>query len=246
MADGPHEAAFFAQVSRDLMREHEEEPTLERVVERAVEIVPAVDYAGLSIRKRRRRVETMAASSPRALLCDQLQYEMIWENDAYLTANTATDSRWPRWGPRVADEGVGSVLSIRLATETETLGALNLYAESTNAFGADDVDLALVYAAHATNAMSAARLISGLETAVHSRHLIGVAQGILMQRYDLSMDNSFEVLRRYSSHANLKLRDLARYVVEHHRLPEDGGAVEESLASPRKTSPKGGTSSETV
>lgn len=229
MTDRSDAAAFFARVSSDLMRETEEAPTLQRVVERAVEIVPAVDYAGLSIRKRRHKVETMAFAGEKAWLCDQLQYELgegpcleaIWDNDAYLAANTATDSRWPRWGPRVAENGVGSVLSIRLATESETLGALNLYAAPTNAFAAEDVDLALIYASHATNAMSAARLISGLETAVHSRHLIGVAQGIIMNRYDLTVDQSFEVLRRYSSHANVKLRDLATTVIDQRRLPEN-------------------------
>jgi GAF domain-containing protein len=244
MTDGADVAAFFARVSQDLMREHEEKPTLQRITERAVEVVPAVDFVGLSTRRRRGRVETEASTSPTALLCDQLQYEIgegpcleaIWDNDAYLAANIGTDTRWPKWGPRVAQEGVGSVLSIRLATETETLGALNMYAEQTNAFAAEDVDLALVYAAHATNAMSAARLITGLEIAVHSRHLIGVAQGIIMQQYDLTMDNSFEVLRRYSSHANIKLRELARYVVEHHRLPENGDVVQSAIEASREPS----------
>ena len=51
-------------------------------------------------------------------------------------------------------QGSGSVLTIRLSTDTESLGALNLYA-GAGAFSQDDVDLALIYAAHATNAMSA-------------------------------------------------------------------------------------------
>jgi AmiR/NasT family two-component response regulator len=112
------------------------------------------------------------------------------------------------------------VLAIRLATETETLGALNLYAGSVHAFTPDDIDVALIFAAHATNAMSAARLVTGLQTAVQSRHLIGVAQGILMNRYELTLEQSFEVLRRFSSQANVKLRDLATTIIEHRRLPD--------------------------
>lgn len=54
---------------------------------------------------------------------------------------------------------------------------------------------------------------------MESRHLIGVAQGILMHTYDLDLDRSFELLRRYSSHTNTKLRDVARHVVDHGRLP---------------------------
>ena len=64
------------------------------------------------------------------------------------------------------------------------------------------------FAAHAANALGAARLVTGLQNAVHSRHLIGVAQGILMNRYELTLEQSFDVLRRFSSQANIKLRDL--------------------------------------
>lgn len=222
------EAAFFAQLSSDLSQLHDEEPTLQAVADRAVEVVKACDWCGISLRKRRNRVETGAASSDVARQCDALQYDLgegpcldsIWDRDWYAAHDTSTDTRWPRWGPRVAEQGVGSVLSIQLATETDTLGALNLYAGPVHAFTPDQVDLALVFAAHATNALSAARLVTGLQTAVQSRHLIGVAQGILMNRYEVTLDQSFEVLRRFSSEANIKLRDLAAAVIELRRLPD--------------------------
>ena len=201
---------------------------MQRVVDRAVQVVGPATGAASRCADAGKKVETVAASSEVARLCDALQYDLgegpcleaIWDNDWYATHDTSTDTRWPRWGPRVAEQGVGSVLSMQLATETETLGALNLYAGPTHAFTPDDIDLALIFAAHATNALSAARLVTGLQTAVQSRHLIGVAQGILMNRYELTLDQSFEVLRRFSSQANIKLRDLAAAVIEHRRLPD--------------------------
>ena len=102
--------------------------------------------------------------------------------------------------------------------------ALNLYATSPLAFAPQDVDIALVYTIHAANALTSARLASGLQLVVHSRHLIGVAQGILMGTHQLSMEQSFELLRTYSSQENVKLRDLAQVVVEIGRLPEPGWA----------------------
>lgn len=228
MDTNPSEAAFFARLSTDLHELKDEAPTLQRVVERAVQVVGPCDWCGISLRRRRNRVETVAATDEVARSCDVLQYDLgegpcleaIWDNEWYVAHDTAHDTRWRRWGPRVADHGVGSVLSIRLATESETLGALNLYAGPVHAFTPDDIDVALIFAAHATNAMSAARLITGLQTAVESRHLIGVAQGILMNRYELTLEQSFEVLRRFSSQANVKLRDLATTVIEHRRLPD--------------------------
>jgi AmiR/NasT family two-component response regulator len=50
--------------------------------------------------------------------------------------------------------------------------------------------------------------------------MIGVAQGILMQNYGISMEQSFELLRRYSSYKNIKLREVAEHVVQAGDLPE--------------------------
>ena len=35
-----------------------------------------------------------------------------------------------------------------------------------------------------------------------------------MQNYGIDMEQAFEVLRRYSSHKNIKLREVAEHVVE--------------------------------
>ena len=58
---------------------------------------------------------------------------------------------------------------------------------------------------------------------MRSRHVIGIAQGILMQRYDMGEDAAFDVLRRYSSHDNIKLREVAERVIDERRLPGHDG-----------------------
>ena len=55
--------------------------------------------------------------------------------------------------------------------------------------------------------------------AIDSRHQIGQAQGILMERYNLSADQAFAVLRRYSQEQNRKLREVANEVVSTRHLP---------------------------
>lgn len=212
------------------MRIGEERPTLQSVVERAVEVVPACDWASVTLRRSRNRTETVAASSEVARDADQLQYDLeegpcleaAMTGQPQLSNRLATSVDWPRWGPKVSEMGVHALLGIQLSTDDEVLGALNLYSAEAGAFSRDDVDIADVYATHATNALTAARMSSGLRTALHSRHMIGVAQGILMQLYDLTMEQSFELLRRYSSHTNTKLSRVAEHVVEHGALPESG------------------------
>jgi GAF domain-containing protein len=228
MSTTPPSASFFAQVSQDLIEIGEERPTLQSVVERAVDVIPACEWASVTMRRRRNRTETVAFSSGIARDADQLQYD-LGEGPCLEAATTGgprlsnrldNSEDWPRWGPLASDLGVNALLGIQLSTTEDLLGALNLYAGTAGAFTPDDVDIAEIYATHATNALTAARMSSGLRTALHSRHMIGVAQGILMQLYGLSMEQSFELLRRYSSHSNTKLGDVAEHVVNHGSLPD--------------------------
>jgi hypothetical protein len=116
---------------------------------------------------------------------------------------------------------VVSMLAVRLAVGEVPIGALNLYSSRPDGFAdSDTLDLIFLYALHAAGSLAAAKEISGLQTAMQNRHTIGVAQGILMQRYGISVERAFEILRRYSSTQNVKLRDIAAYVVEHHHLPD--------------------------
>lgn len=222
----------FAELSRELMSESQELATLKAVVDRAVDVVPGCDLASVTVRRRRQQLETLASSAVLADECDQLQYDLgegpcadaVWDDDSYLSNDIAHDQRWARWGPAVAGKGIGSILAIRLTTDQETIGALNLYSLAVGAYDGNAIDHATVFTAHAANALGSARLVSGLEAAMMSRHQIGVAQGILMSTYQLGVDQAFDVLRRYSSHRNLKLRDVAEIVVRTGGLPVEDPA----------------------
>ncbi|HET7388845.1 MAG TPA: GAF and ANTAR domain-containing protein [Nocardioidaceae bacterium] len=222
---------FFALLSRRLSAEPEETTTLQTVAEKAVEVVPACDYCAVSSRRRRSHVETVASTSDVANQSDALQYALdegpcldaISEQESFLVEDVLHEKRWPRWSAGAAKLGIGSILSVRLFTDEEVLGALNLYAAKPHGYDQENIDIALLFAVHAATAISSARLVSGLQTALQSRHMIGVAQGVLMERYGLSLDRSFEVLRRFSSHTNTKLRDVANQVVADGVLPEVGG-----------------------
>jgi AmiR/NasT family two-component response regulator len=57
------------------------------------------------------------------------------------------------------------------------------------------------------------RKVEELHTALETRHTIGLAQGLLMARYELTTEQAFEYLRRSSQDGNVKLRRLADRVV---------------------------------
>src|SRR4051794_11179723 len=200
-------AAMLARLSTELLATPSAEVTFERVVEAAIGIVPGADHASLTVPDRR-GARTLASTSEVALRCDAMQYDLregpcveaLTGNDWYRSGDVGSDPRWPRWGPRAAAAGVISLVSVRLAVRDNPIGALNIYSNSADQFGeADTLDLVLLYALHAAGALNAVKEITGLRTGMESRHTIGVAQGILMQRYGLSLERSFELLRRYSN-----------------------------------------------
>lgn len=220
-------AEVHARLSRELLAQKEEPLTMQRIVELAVQVVPGCDWAGISLRTAATPAKAAASTGEKVHRADQLQdslqegpcYDSATENETHIIRDTLTDTRWATWSPRVAELGIRSVLSVQLLdTEGDLLGALNLYAEQTDAFSRSDLDEALLFAAHAGGAIGVSREVSGLREALRSRHLIGVAQGMLIQRYDLTLDQAFAVLARHSQESNTKLRDIAAQIVEGGQL----------------------------
>ena len=119
----------------------------------------------------------------------------------------------------MAELGLNSVLSIHLFTDHRVLGALNLYYESKDDFSDDEVEVAKVVAAHASVALAKLRSERDLWRAIDSRHLIGQAQGMLMERFKLAPEKAFSVLRRYSQQHNIKLHEVARELIRTGSLP---------------------------
>lgn len=216
----------FADIARLLEAEPDTQATLDQIVTLAREAI-ACDHAGISLLHGRKQVET-ASSAAVVERADALQHELgegpclqvIWTHDTFLVEDMASDERWPRWGPAAAELGLCSILAVRLFTHGQTHGALNLYACTPRHFDADDVAVAHIYATHASVALAAARQEENLRRAVDARHLVGQAQGILMERYDLDADRAFEVLRRYSQVSNTKLRTIAEQVVAGRTLTD--------------------------
>ena len=216
----------FEEISRELLRAKGEQPTLALTAELAVQTVEGCDECGVSIRHRDGTVQTPTCTSPLIEKADTLQYEFgegpcleaIWSLDTCLIEDLETETRWPRWTPAAAELGFRSILSVRLDTPEHTLGGLNLYAFTPHAFDQTDVMIASIFARHASNALAMTRRVDGLRVALRTRQAIGVAQGMLMQRYGLSLDQSFELMRRYSNDHNIRLRVLAERMVESGRI----------------------------
>lgn len=198
------------------------EETLRAVTEAAVELVPGCEAASITLRRGNDRMGSVAPTAAFASEADHRQYTLdegpcldaARENPLVVSADVATDGRWPRWGPAVRDEhGVAGMLSIQLFSARAVHGALNLYSREPDAFDADAVALASVLSVHAGIAMRTSLLEQDLAAAVESRRLIGQAQGILMERFGLDPEAAFAVLRRLSQSSNVRVIEIAQRLV---------------------------------
>ena len=62
---------------------------------------------------------------------------------------------------------------------------------------------------------------ANLERAVESHRLVGQAMGILIERHRMTSEEAFGGLRRASQDHNVKLREIARRVVETGSEPDE-------------------------
>ena len=222
------DAITFARLAHEL---HEVE-SFEETIELVVESTPALigcDFAGVILARRGHRFENGAATAPLAEKADRLQIEYAegpaldacLEVRNLVVRDLTTEERWPMWRSATEEIGVRSVLAVRLWTSHATLGALSLYCLRPDGYDAADVAVAEILGRHASIALASARQEESLSQAVDARKLIGQAQGILMERYDLDDRRAFDVLRRYSQDHNVKLNEVARLLISTRKLPRD-------------------------
>jgi ANTAR domain len=80
-------------------------------------------------------------------------------------------------------------------------------------------DKAEAFAHHASLALKAVTERDNLNRAVAARHRVGLAQGILMSRHQITAEQAFTLLRRQSQNTHVKLRTIAQTVIQTGDLP---------------------------
>lgn len=225
-------AAQITELAEQLREQKTEAATVEAALDQLLEVMPEADSASITWRTSRKPLQTIAATDARARAADEAQYEFgegpcvesAQDQDWHRSGDVAHDPRWPRWGPVAAREhGIGSLLAIPLSLQQRPIGAINIYSRHTGAFDdRDTIDFVSLYATHIAMQIATSRHMDGLDTAVQARYTIGLAQGILMARYDLDVQAAFALLRRYSNTTQVKLGEVAAEIVRTKGLPDVG------------------------
>lgn len=199
------------------------EAVLTAIVDAAVPIVPGAGWAGASL-VHRHRVEPAAASDDIVAKLDALQTSLdegpaLSVLDAQTTVrvdNLAVADKWPRFIPTAVEMGVHAMLVFPLFVQRGMLGVLTLYGSTPYAFTEDAQAIGEILAQHAAVALAGSTAEEQLHLAVASRDVIGQAKGILMHRDRLTGLQAFTTLTKASQETNVRLVDVARWLVDEH------------------------------
>ena len=204
---------------------------LNLILETAVDVL-GFDAATVTARHSDRSLSTIAATDQRLVDLDNAQYEagagpcltvLDPHHPIYFDVDEGdSEEAWDHFR-RVADDlGVTTTLSIHIPTDAnEVAASFNLYAKRQLESGEQHLRTAERFAQQLAAAIqgvdayrSTARLAQDLAEAMRSRAVIEQAKGMLMAEHRIDADRAFEQLTQLSQQSRMKLRDVARRLVD--------------------------------
>lgn len=192
------------------------------LAEHAAVEIPGAQYAGITVTRNGKHIETPATTHFYPMLLDKIQQRhqegpcltAAWEEKTIHVADLETDDRFPLYRQDVlAETPIRTIMAFQLFIAGETMGALNVYAEEPDVFGDESRNIGLVFAAHSSVAWNSARRDEQFKNALASRDVIGQAKGMIMERYGVDAVQAFELLRKLSQDSNVALIKVATQLV---------------------------------
>ena len=219
---GPDRLAHaLSELAQDLHHADDPDDVLREVVQAAMDLVPGAEAGSVTALVDRKRVVHTAESGTLPARVDAVMSESdegpcldaLLQHRIIRVDDMRRELRWPRFAPRAAALGALSMLAFPMFVKDDSLSALNLYAHEADAFNDESEHVGRMLAAHAAVAYSGAQREENLLAAIETRDLIGQAVGLLMERYTISSNRSFDTLVRFSRQTNRKLRDVAAELI---------------------------------
>ena len=203
---------------------------LSTLVERCSELVGDGEV-GLVLDDQRGNLRPVASSTERMRLMElfEIQRDQGPCQDSYRTGQQVTNcplddaaaQRWPEFTERAVEAGFRMVHAVPLRYRDATVGAVNVFQAEPRPL--DDIDVSLLQALADTATIAllqdravseATELAAQLQQALTSRVVIEQAKGVLAERWNLDIDEAFDVLRQLARARGLRLTEVAGDVIE--------------------------------
>ena len=227
MSDSPLSQSL-AELARFFVGDRTLEETLHRVSQLTVDAIPAASLVGITMMVEGRE-RTAVFTDETAPEIDQAQYDSgegpcldaFRDQQIYAIDDTLAGGPWPAFRAAAAAKRVRSTLSLPLVVDKASVGAMNLYSPQAQGFGPGDREVGSAFAAQAAIVLANAQaywdaysLSERLGEAMESRATIEQAKGMLMSAQGCDEQEAFDLLVKASQRENVKLRDVARRIVE--------------------------------
>jgi GAF domain-containing protein len=202
-------------LASDLLRTRRAlQPILDLTTSIAADSIFTASGAGLSLIAEDGTKSSMSSTHPLVAAADDRQYEFgegpcltSWADNVVVRIDDLNlDTRWPRWNRAARELHLRSVLSTPVYTGSRIAGAMKLYSDRPRAFDRAAENLLLRFAEQAGILVDNLQTLSAAEESsaairnrLQSRQLIAVAQGVLVERHEISTGDAF-----------LRLSDAAR------------------------------------
>lgn len=223
------ERLAHADLASDLVGGIEPEVLIDRVLARAIGLVPGAQEAGVTLLPRSGRggpehFSTGTLVDAGAALEDQLGegpgHDATERGATVRVDDLAAETRWPRYTAQTRGLGLRSMLIAALSSAHGPHGTFAVCSKEPDAFGRAAEQIMPNVANRVAIALAHADMLRHMRRAIDSRTTIGQACGILIERHRIRPEDAFEMLVRASQRNHLKLRDIATRVVETGQEPD--------------------------
>lgn len=241
--------AAFVMVADTLTADYDVVNLLHSLLTECTAIVK-VQAGGLMLADRGGNLQVMASTSESANLVELMQLsagsgpciQCFTTGEVVSVPDIAASTgAWSAFRDAALREGFLSVHAIPMTLRGDTIGAMNLFGAAAGALSKRDAaaaralaDVATIAILHERVASQAQVVTEQLQKALDSRVLIEQAKGAISQATGMTMDKSFNVLRRYARNHNLTIHAASEGLTDRTiSIATLAGATERSLPTSR-------------
>ncbi|WP_314194692.1 GAF and ANTAR domain-containing protein [uncultured Arthrobacter sp.] len=226
---------IFARVTGLLLTAPAVGQAVANIAQAAHESLAGSVGAGATLFDDQGRPSSTASTNSLVKQADQLQYDLgegpcltAWASaQAVVVDDLRREHRWQEWARAAAPLGMLSCISVPLLLPdatgngtSEAIGALKVYADRAHAFDLHSQQVLALLAQPAALILSniqtrerAAQLSESLKDALHSRSLIDMAKGALMERLQVNEREAMQAMISRARTENLLLSELAKGII---------------------------------
>ncbi|WBB68902.1 GAF and ANTAR domain-containing protein [Micromonospora sp. WMMD812] len=227
-------AALLRELTAGLIAVTDFDEALTALVRISRDAVAGVSWCGFTV-LRAGQPAGGAASDPRLAGLDDPRHDpdspgmdAIRRREMVLSENLGRERRWPDWTPRAVDLGVGGVISAPLDVDDHVIGAINLYAGTSDVLTTQHQLTAMLLAEHAGLLLAAVRdrarqlkLAGEWDAALLHDGVVAQAIGVIMTQRGCLAEEALDVLRSAASSLDIPLREVAERLVRTVSRPRE-------------------------